>query len=114
MVEMITEATGIKKVVKWLYGEDCGCDERKEKLNKLFPFKSIKPLCMTEDEYNYFTEFYKTFNGQVVKSQHLEPLSKMHARIFQYKYKKPICSCNPTKWLYAINDLKAVHSTYVG
>ena len=35
VVEKITEATGIKKAVKWLAGDDCGCDERKEKLNNL-------------------------------------------------------------------------------
>ena len=35
-VEKITTATGIKKAVKWLAGDDCGCDQRKEKLNKLF------------------------------------------------------------------------------
>lgn len=37
-IEKITEATGIKKAVKAIVGEDCGCDERKEKLNKLFPY----------------------------------------------------------------------------
>ena len=42
-IEKITEATGIKKVVKWAFGEDCGCDERKEKLNKLFKYK--QPEC---------------------------------------------------------------------
>ena len=38
-IEKITEATGIKKVVKWAFGEDCGCDERQEILNDLVPFK---------------------------------------------------------------------------
>ena len=27
VVEKITEATGINKAVKWLAGDDCGCDE---------------------------------------------------------------------------------------
>ena len=38
VVESITQATGIDKVVHAVLGDDCGCDERKEKLNKLFPF----------------------------------------------------------------------------
>ena len=38
-VEKITKATGIKKAVKFLAGEDCGCDERKEKLNEMFRYK---------------------------------------------------------------------------
>lgn len=33
VVEQVTEATGIKKVVKAVVGDDCGCEERKRKLN---------------------------------------------------------------------------------
>ena len=39
-VEKITKATGIKKATKWIFdklGKDCGCEARKEKLNKMFP-----------------------------------------------------------------------------
>lgn len=31
--------TGIKSVVKAVAGENCGCNERQEKLNKLLPYK---------------------------------------------------------------------------
>jgi len=37
-VAAITEATGIKAVVKALFGPDCGCELRQEKLNKLVPY----------------------------------------------------------------------------
>lgn len=37
-VAAITEATGIKAVVKAMFGENCGCDIRQEKLNKLVPY----------------------------------------------------------------------------
>jgi hypothetical protein len=40
VVENITEATGIKKVVEAVAGDDCGCKERKLKLNQLFPLLS--------------------------------------------------------------------------
>ena len=49
-VEKITKATGIKKAVKFLAGEDCGCDERKEKLNEMFRYR--KPECLTESEFD--------------------------------------------------------------
>ena len=52
-IEKITEATGIKQAVKWALGEDCGCDERKEKLNKLFDYS--KPECLTESEYIFLS-----------------------------------------------------------
>ena len=53
-IEQITEATGIKKLVKFVAGEDCGCDERKKKLNEWFPYR--QPECLTEEEYNWLTE----------------------------------------------------------
>ena len=38
-IEKITEVTGIKKVVEKVTGKDCGCNKRKEKLNKILPYK---------------------------------------------------------------------------
>jgi hypothetical protein len=37
-IEKITKVTGIKKLVDKLPG-DCGCNNRKEMLNKAFPYK---------------------------------------------------------------------------
>ena len=41
-VAKITKATGIKKVVDTVAkatGKDCGCNKRKETLNRFFPYK---------------------------------------------------------------------------
>lgn len=38
-VEKFTTATGIKAVTKAVFGDSCGCEERKEKLNDMFPYK---------------------------------------------------------------------------
>jgi len=41
-IEKITIATGIKKAVEQIsktLKKPCGCDKRKEKLNKMFPYK---------------------------------------------------------------------------
>ncbi len=54
-VEQILEATGVAKVAKWILGEDCGCEERKQKLNELWRYK--KPECLTEDEYNFLDNY---------------------------------------------------------
>ena len=37
IVALITKYTGIKWVVKKIYGDDCGCNERQEKLNRIYP-----------------------------------------------------------------------------
>ena len=42
-IEKFTKATGIKKVVDKISGKkDCGCNKRKEALNKAFPYKNKK------------------------------------------------------------------------
>jgi len=44
-IEKITKATGIKKVVDTVskaVGKDCGCNKRKETLNKIFPYNFDK------------------------------------------------------------------------
>lgn len=35
LVEKITTYTGIKWLTKKIFGENCGCEERKDKLNKI-------------------------------------------------------------------------------
>ena len=35
LIELITTYTGIKWIVKKIFGEDCGCDQRQEKLNDI-------------------------------------------------------------------------------
>ena len=42
-IERITKATGVKHLVDSLaeiFGKDCKCKDRKEKLNKLFPYET--------------------------------------------------------------------------
>ena len=38
-IEKFTKATGIKKLADSITG-DCGCQKRKEKLNKILPYKN--------------------------------------------------------------------------
>jgi hypothetical protein len=44
-IEKITTATGIKKVVEAVSkvtGKDCGCNKRKDTLNRIFPYNNEK------------------------------------------------------------------------
>lgn len=40
-IEKFTSSTGIKTIVKTVFGDDCGCDKRKDWLNKKIPYKTI-------------------------------------------------------------------------
>lgn len=39
LLEKIFKATGIQWVVKKIWGEDCGCEERRDKLDNYFKRK---------------------------------------------------------------------------
>tara|TARA_E500000318_G_scaffold112062_1_gene133826 strand:+ start:7089 stop:7289 length:201 start_codon:yes stop_codon:yes gene_type:complete len=44
VIELITRFTGIKWLVKKVFGEDCGCEDRKVYLNKKVSFSTPQPL----------------------------------------------------------------------
>jgi len=51
-VEKALKATGIDKVAKAILGDDCGCEKRKEALNKLWPYART----FTNDEMKIYEE----------------------------------------------------------
>ena len=90
VVENVLEKTGIAKVAKFLLGEDCGCEERKIKLNQMFP--SQKPLCLEEEEYNFLTEYFEK-DSNIVKIQEQRDLLKIYNRVFRQKNARETSSC---------------------
>jgi ABC-type thiamine transport system ATPase subunit len=88
-IAKITEATGIDKLVKFVAGEDCGCEERKEKLNKLFPY--AKPLCLTEDEFNTLDTYFKQ-NTNTLTSDEQTSLIAINNRVLNQKLTFSTCS----------------------
>ena len=105
-VEKVLEVTGIAKVAKWLLGEDCGCDERKIKLNELFPYR--KALCLEENEFSYLNEWFNKNTDRVTPIEQVE-LFKIHSRVFQVR--NELTSC-PSCVLERINDLRKVYNQY--
>ena len=88
-IEKITEATGIKAAVKFIAGEDCGCDQRKDKLNKLFNYN--KPNCLTEDEYNFLADFYSQPRN-VISGLDKQQLLTIYNRVFNANKRMTSCS----------------------
>ena len=90
-IEIVLEKTGIAKLAKWILGEDCGCEERKEKLNKLFPYS--KPKCLTEEEHAYLTESKVLAKNVLIPSEQRE-LLKIYNRVFSQRRQPTSCgSC---------------------
>jgi hypothetical protein len=105
-VAQVTKATGIDKLVKFIAGEDCGCNERKEKLNALFPYKAVK--CLTEDEYTYLNES-QVLSKQTLKPSEQDAILKVYNRIFGISREPTSCA---TCWLEIINKMKKIFNEY--
>ena len=105
-IAKITKATGIDKAVKFLAGEDCGCDARQEAMNKTFRYK--RPKCFLENEYIYLTEWFNNPRSRVQPNEQKE-LLKIYNRVFSDK--KVMTSCGSCI-RNITNDLNALYKTY--
>tara|TARA_R100001443_G_scaffold6700_3_gene15727 strand:- start:3123 stop:3482 length:360 start_codon:yes stop_codon:yes gene_type:complete len=106
-IDKITTATGIKKVVKWIAGEDCGCLERQIALNKLFPY-TTKQNCLVEEEYNWLHNYMST-HRQVISRDEQHKMLEIYNRVFEANKQSSSCgSC--VKELY--NTLNKLYKAY--
>ena len=105
-VAKFTEATGIDKLVNFIAGEDCGCEARKEKLNKLFPYRT--PECLTQSEHEQLTNLLPKMTVRVKPSEQLQFL-KVYNRVFKTNEQ-------PTSCASCLNDMlrkiKQVYNAY--
>lgn len=99
-IAAITKATGIEKVVKTFFGDDCGCDERRERLNKMFPSRHV--VQMDEAQQTFFRDVlqvkYRSHAnlGRETSSQ----FYKLYEEVFGVKKKRTSCSsCNKNMYI---------------
>jgi len=109
-IEKLTEVTGIKKVVEMFSeatGIDCGCDERKEKLNNLFPYnRNIN--CLNESDYNKLTK-YLSAEQSTLNSIEQQEVSDIYFNVFNYRLQISSCaSC----WKGKLDELRRVYNEY--
>jgi hypothetical protein len=106
-IENVLQATGIDKVAKFILGEDCGCNERKAKLNELFMY-SKKPLCLTENEHEVLTDLLPNVQREITPLEQMT-LLKIYNRVFQDNQQMTSCgSCLRD----IVKSLNKVFSTY--
>lgn len=123
IVESITEATGIKKVVEvFANGKDCGCDKRKEKLNDIKVKGSLKVNCMSEEQYNLYDEFVKNRTITLlgvnnskgrIESKDFDIVSSIYADLTNQPAYKPCRNCSNAKpFIRIIEVLDQVYNIY--
>jgi hypothetical protein len=108
-IEAITEATGIKAGVELLSKAldwDCGCEERKEKLNQLWSYR--KPKCLVEEDYKYLKAFFAKPQNEIVLQVQWE-LADIYYRIFNFRLEQSNCaSC----WRDYISQIRQVYNVF--
>jgi len=108
-IEAITEATGIKAMVEMFSeatGIDCGCDERKEKLNKLFPYR--KANCLTQNEHEVLSAYKDKIPTSITPLEQMT-LNRIYNRVFNDKVEFTTCgSCLKDR----VIKLMQVYKTY--
>lgn len=105
-LEKVFKATKIDRLVKFIAGEDCGCDERKKKLNELFQYRA-KPLCLEEEEYIFLLEFFKS-NPNQIKPSEQKIMQRIYERVFQLKMTEFCDGCVKTM----VRKMKQVYEAY--
>jgi hypothetical protein len=106
-IEQITTATGIKAAVDWFSeatGIDCGCDARKEKLNKIFRYR--KPECLTKEEYDVIGMLK---GRNVITAAQQTDINKIYNRVFKDNVQPTNCgSCLRGR----LQELEALYNAY--
>ena len=114
-VENVLKKTGVKKLVD-VFTDDCGCDKRKEKLNKLFPYKRKPQRCLTESQYNNYKKYRDTRTLSVWKDNEINLLVELYSHVFAIKYQKTdLCrNCSGSgKLLFNMSkELDIIFETY--
>ena len=106
-IEQITEVTGIKKAVEVfskVTGVDCGCDKRKETLNKLFPYVN----CLNETDYNKLTKYLDASQTTLTPDEQKE-ISDIYYNVFNHRLQ--ISSCTSC-WKGKLDELRKVYNEY--
>jgi hypothetical protein len=109
-IEQITTATGIKAVVDKISevtGIDCGCEDRKDALNKLWSYR--QPNCISEDNVTWLADFLPTKPEQLtIKVQ--ERLKIIYKEVFNIDFKTTSCgSC----WRDMIREIERVYEVQI-
>jgi hypothetical protein len=109
-VEKITKVTGIKKAVELFSkatGIDCGCDERQEKLNKLFPYNG-KVNCLKKEDYDSLTVLLSPTQNSL-SSLEQATVSEIYFNVFNVRIQASNCnSC----WIGKMTELRRVYDQY--
>lgn len=114
-IEQITTATGIKAVVDKISevtGLPCGCEDRKETLNKLWSYRNTEDKtlnCLSEDSITFLSEFLPN-QPELLSIKMQEKLKAIYKEVFNLNFQGTNCgSC----WRDMIKELQQVYNATI-
>lgn len=109
-IEQITTVTGIKAVVDKISevtGIDCGCEERKELLNKIWTYR--QPHCLSNESIEWLSNFLPNRPEQLTIKQQ-EKLKVIYKETFNIDFQTTSCgSC----WRDMIREIERVYEVQI-
>lgn len=109
-IAKFTEKTGLKvvaeKVAEAFGFEDCGCDERREKLNGLIRYKN--PKCLEKDEFMWLAEWFDK-KKNVITHKEQEKMLVIYNRVFSEGRQPTSCSTCIREVIVRLEKLMNAH-----
>lgn len=106
LIEKVFQKTGVDKIAKFVLGEDCKCDQRRDAINKIWPFKKVK--CLDENEYQFLHLWFAKKRFKITHDEH-KRMVDIYNRVFNHKGKVSNCvSCINQK----IQELNKLYLEY--
>lgn len=100
------ELLGVDKAIKFIAGDDCGCDDRADGLNRAFPYQDVK--CFTESEF-WFVKELEERNPSILTRKEVLEIYRIKNRVFSTNDDPSNCSgCVEDR----LRKLKAILKTY--
>jgi len=110
-VEKVLKKTGIDKVAKAILGDDCGCKERKEWLNRPFPYVMLKKGTMNEEQLSSYQDFRKE-EKLSIDAKEQEYIVSLYNSVFQTNIDPCVGCGNGGTYKTYIARLDAVKEDY--
>ena len=119
-IEKVLKATGVSKLVEIFTpeGEDCGCNERKRKLNNSPLFNSAqKPKrCLTKQMFEAYDYYFKTREVDKWSAEESKLVFNTYEWVFALRYdsKRMCANCNGTANILRMitSSLDKVYDSY--
>ena len=115
-IEKVFKATGIKALAKVILGDDCGCEEKRDKLNAKYP-RDVKALrCMTDEHLIAYKQYIESRTLNIWNDADITFLTALYAHVFAIRY-NPLdfcrgCQGTATKLLKITTQLDKVYKSY--